>query len=419
MADMLIPQHPLRVALIGAGQRAWNIYRPLFSSLKPWVQVTAVCDGVPSHADAMAAVLGVPAFYDVRALVAARPMEAVVVATPVDSHYAISIFLSTHGIHNLVETSWCNMVAQARRMIATARQNGVIVRVAENFFRSPIDRMVQMITASGALGRIGRVVCYGDHTGYHNNSRWIVLAKAHPIWMHALEHTMPTASFHSTPERFHTSETYRARFYMFPDNFLVMDHAANIKGFLGRHLRPGYTEWQGERGTIVLRGIRPWEGRAEVRYVSDEGLRHVDREVDHTHPIETYPIIEEYDGKTWLRSYVDLPSGRIEHVNPFRPVEPAAHFIPWHGSPVMDHIVDFALAVRGLRDSEFDEEDALMSLMMEVGASESANNEGRRISLPLRDDVTADQTIGERLRKKYGVDPLDIEAMLAISYPKV
>ena len=46
---------------------------------------------------------------------------------------------------------------------------------------------------------------------------------------------------------------------------------------------------------------------------------------------------------------------------------------------IADHISDFSLAVRGLRASEFDEQDALMSLMMDVGAQESALNQGQRI----------------------------------------
>ena len=34
---------------------------------------------------------------------------------------------------------------------------------------------------------------------------------------------------------------------------MAIDQAANIKGFLGRHPRPGYAEWQGTRGTLVHR----------------------------------------------------------------------------------------------------------------------------------------------------------------------
>ena len=84
----------------------------------------------------------------------------------------------------------------------------------------------------------------------------------------------------------------------------------------------------------------------------------------------------------------------------------------------MGHIVDFALTVRGLRDSEFNEQDALMSLMMEVGAKESALNEGKRIHLPLKGESKAGAMTREALTKQFNVDPFDVEGMLAISYPK-
>jgi predicted dehydrogenase len=414
-----IPDIPLRIALVGAGQRARTIYRPLFSSLGPWIEVVAVCDPDREHAEAMAGALGVPAYGSLRALVDAHPMEAALVLTPVDSHYALSVFLSSHGIHNLVETVWCSTLEQGRRMIAAARRHKVVVRVAENFFRMPIDRVVQKIAAREGVGRMHRVVSYADHTGYHNNSRWIALTGRHPLWVQALEHSMPTIHFRSTPERRHQAENYRARFYLFPDDFLVVDHAANIKGFLGRIGRPGYTEWQGERGTVIYRSTAPWEGIGEVRYLTDEGRAHVDRDVDHTHPLETCPIVHEYEGSAWARSYVDLPGGRVEHVNHFRPAHPSEHRHPYHGSPVMEQLVDFALAVRGLADSEFDEEDALMSLMMEVGAMESARSEGRRIPLPLAGETETDRITCERLRDRYGVDPLEVEAMLDLGFPKI
>lgn len=79
---------------------------------------------------------------------------------------------------------------------------------------------------------------------------------------------------------------------------------------------------------------------------------------------------------------------------------------------------DFVLAVRGLRESEFDEEDAMMSLMMEVSAKESALNEGKRIKLPLEGETETDMRTREALKKQFGVDAMDVEAMLAISYPK-
>lgn len=85
----------------------------------------------------------------------------------------------------------------------------------------------------------------------------------------------------------------------------------------------------------------------------------------------------------------------------------------------MDLSVDFALAVRGLRESEYLPEHALGAMMMEVAARESALQDGRRIPLPLKGESQADALIEQRLRREYGVDPNDVEAMLGISYPKV
>lgn len=59
-----------------------------------------------------------------------------------------------------------------------------------------------------------------------------------------------------------------------------------------------------------------------------------------------------------------------------------------------------------------------MSEMMAVGARESALQEGRRVHLPLEGDLEADKLELARLKEKYGVDPLDIEAMMSISYTK-
>jgi hypothetical protein len=63
-------------------------------------------------------------------------------------------------------------------------------------------------------------------------------------------------------------------------------------------------------------------------------------------------------------------------------------------------------------------EDALMSDMMEIGAHESVLQEGRRIKLSLEGDMESDAIERERQRKQFGCDPLDVEAMLAVSFPR-
>ncbi len=422
-----VPSEPLRVALIGTGARSSTIYKPLLESLSPWMKLTAVCDPVKENCDKFAAEVGVPAFYDIRQLVKSRPMEAAIVVTPVPSHHSISVFLSSHGIPNLTETTWASMVCQAKDMIAAARKNNVIVRVAENFFRMPIDRFAQTVRDSGYLGRIGRILSYADHTGYHNNSRWIAFAKCHPQWVQSVDHTMDHPAFYSMPQRRHDKEALKCRFFHFTNDLFVVDiGSGHVKGHLGRHPRPGYTEWQGQRGTLVHRapGVNWGNEQTELRFVSDARLAPAQEAAGVLggggYSDVITPVVHDTTGDVWTGLHADTPTGRIEYLSPLRTFAKMAkvNSRDWYGVAVMDHVVDFALAVRGLRASEFTDEDALMSDMMEVGAHESNLQEGRRVKLPIEGDLESDALERQRQRKQFGVDPLDVEAMLSVSFPR-
>jgi hypothetical protein len=423
-----IPTAPLKLALIGAGVRSQTIYQPLWESLKPWCVPAAVCDPVAENGQKLASALGVPYYSDIRKLVKDRPMEAALVVTPEPSHHSISVFLSSNGIPNHTETTWASMFCQAKEMIAVAKQNKVIVRVAENFFRMPIDRFAQTVRDHGYLGRIGRVVSYAGHTGYHNDSRWIAFAQCHPQWVQSIDHDMAHPAFYSQPQRRHEKETLKARFFHFPNDLLVMDvGSGHVKGHLGRHPRPGYTEFQGGRGTLVHRAERSvdWHHeQTELRYVSDAKLASAQEAADNlwgggVADVVT-PVVHDTTGEVWTGMHADTPTGRIEYVSPLTSHAKMGKVNQrdWYGVAVMEHVVDFALAVRGLRDSEFTDEDALMSDMMEVGAHESALQEGRRIKLPIEGDLEADAMTLEAQKKQFGCDPLDVDAMLSVSFPR-
>jgi predicted dehydrogenase len=427
-ATFPIPEHPLRLALIGAGVRSRSVYGRLWDALEPWCRIVAVCDPVEENGRRYADERGVAYYRDVRQLVKDRPMEAAVIVTPVPSHHSLSVFLSSNGIPNHTETTWASMVCQAQEMIAVAKKNRVIVRVGENFFRYPIDRFAATVRDHGYLGRIGRIVSYAAHTGYHNDSRWIAFAQCHPEWVQSVEHDMAHPAFYSMPQRRHEKETLKARFFRFPNDLFVMDvGSGHVKGHLGRHPRDGYTEWQGERGTLVYRAPGAYWGgeQAELRYVSDDKLAPAQEAAGnlsgggYTDVITPVERIADDRGH-WMGDFADTPQGRIAYESPIgrQAGTGGQGERDWYGLAVMEHVIDFVLAVKGLRDSEFTDEDALMSDMMEVGARESALQEGRRIKLPLEGDLEADALTREQQQKQFGVDPLDVEAMLSVSFPR-
>jgi hypothetical protein len=209
---------------------------------------------------------------------------------------------------------------------------------------------------------------------------------------------------------------------------MVMDvGSGHVKGHLGRHPRPGYTEFQGERGTLVHRaGVSAGWGneQTELRFVSDAKLAPAQEAVGQlwgggVADVIT-PVVHDTTGDVWTGMHADTPTGRIVYESPLRTFAKMGkvNSRDWYGVAVMEHVVDFALAVRGLRASEFTDEDALMSDMMEIGAHESVLQEGRRIRLPIAGDLEADAREREKQKKQFGCDPLDVEAMLSVSFPR-
>jgi predicted dehydrogenase len=306
------------------------------------------------------------------------------------------------------------MLLLAQEMVRTARENHVVMRVAENFFRFRFDRIAKRVVETGLLGEIKRLTCFQDHTGYHNSSRWIVFHGAYPESVQALAHRMPTAPHYEAPHRYHEDELFRARFFTFPGDRLVIDMTGNMKSMLGRYPRPGYTEIDGQRGAIVQQADEAWQGVSEVRYCSDEALQSGGK-ADHI-----CPIVHIDENGCWAASRVDLPIvGRVEYVNPYRhDLGKSLHRRDYYGPAVMGHVVDFCRAVREGTPSEYSDKDALMAMMMEVAARESALRDGERIHLPVGGELEVERQTRAEMTEQYGVDPLDIEGMLSISYPR-
>lgn len=226
----------------------------------------------------------------------------------------------------------------------------------------------------------------------------------------------------------------------FPSGLLVVDQASNIKGMLGRQVRPGYTEWQGYRGTLVQQGERyaapeHWildnnrrkergfgvhaDWQAELRCCIYEDSKVFTQDVMPANPNFISKAERYYDENgNWMGVRAVTPEGLIEYENPIRIGVRSEHYYPEYGIAVAGHMIDFVLQIRGLQDSEFNEQDAYMSMMMEMCARESALKGGERISLPYEGELEADRLTLEKMKEEYGVDPLDTEAMMAYIHQK-
>jgi hypothetical protein len=189
---------------------------------------------------------------------------------------------------------------------------------------------------------------------------------------------------------------------------MVIDSASNIKGFLGRQCRPGYTEWQGELGTLIHQGLDGWKWKSYVK-----------KTYNNVQNAAVSEVMYETPNDRFTRAYADTSEGVIEYINPFVPENICEHINkPFYGCAVMDEMIDFALAVRGAKPFEFSSRDAMMSLTMDLAANESVINDGRKIRIGDHMRFEVETAVENKLKSKYKCDPYDIEAMLALSYPR-
>jgi predicted dehydrogenase len=81
-------------------------------------------------------------------------VDAVVVATPVSTHYEIAREALMHDKHVLVEKPLTGSTWQARELVELARQRDLRLMVGHVFEYNPAVRMLKEIIASGELGEI-------------------------------------------------------------------------------------------------------------------------------------------------------------------------------------------------------------------------------------------------------------------------
>jgi len=145
----------LQVGLGGFG-RSWAEIIQASSA----ATLTAVVDTAPGARAWATDSLGAPTFASLADGLATRPVEAVLVATPPDTHHPLATAALRAGKHVLVEKPLASTLAEARDLIATAEAAGRILMVSQNYRFRPPARAAQVLVASGALGDLVAVRVY-------------------------------------------------------------------------------------------------------------------------------------------------------------------------------------------------------------------------------------------------------------------
>jgi predicted dehydrogenase len=147
----------IRVGIIGCGYWGPKLLRNFANNAA--FEVVAVADRKPhAREEAARTKPGIIQFEEASDLLARDDIDAVVIATPVATHYPMAKAALEKGKHVLVEKPMCRTVAEAEELVAMARRLGRVLMVDHTFLFTGAVQTMAKIVKSGQLGKI----CYFD-----------------------------------------------------------------------------------------------------------------------------------------------------------------------------------------------------------------------------------------------------------------
>lgn len=141
------------VGVVGVGYWGPNLVRNFMET--PGASVTAICDTSPQALGRVAARCPAAKTYgDVKSLLADPAVDAVVVTTPVRSHFEVAAAAIEAGKHVLVTKPLTQTVAEAERLVELAAAKQRVLMVDHTFVYTGAVRKAKELVAAGELGEL-------------------------------------------------------------------------------------------------------------------------------------------------------------------------------------------------------------------------------------------------------------------------
>jgi len=143
----------IRVAQIGCGYWGPNLLRNLMVNSE--CKVIALVDPSEERQNFVKNLYpGVEVTGNAQMVLDAPEVDAIVIATPVRTHYDLTIQALENGKNVLVEKPMATSVPEVIRIGDRAKQNGLVVMVGHTFLYNPAVRYLKKLVDSGELGDI-------------------------------------------------------------------------------------------------------------------------------------------------------------------------------------------------------------------------------------------------------------------------
>ncbi|HEX4419303.1 MAG TPA: Gfo/Idh/MocA family oxidoreductase [Kofleriaceae bacterium] len=144
---------PLRIGVIGYGYWGPNLVRNFAAG--PRTRVVGIAESSPVRRQAAVhAVPHIRCVAEAGELIADPEVDAVVIATPIFTHYPLAKLALEAGKHVLVEKPLAPSVAQAEELAALAERVGRVLMVDHTFVYTAAVRKIRDLIAAGDLGRV-------------------------------------------------------------------------------------------------------------------------------------------------------------------------------------------------------------------------------------------------------------------------
>ncbi|HEY3115819.1 MAG TPA: Gfo/Idh/MocA family oxidoreductase [Chloroflexota bacterium] len=160
----------LRVGLIGAGRRG-SQHAATLTELTEDFELVAVCDPNPAAVQQHVERYGGHGYGSAHELFASEQLDFVVIATPPDLHHVGVAAAAQHRVNVLVETAMGLTRGMMDVLAETAERAGIVVEVAENYGRRPVELLNRRAVEAGAIGDLVHLSAFNgpanNESAYH------------------------------------------------------------------------------------------------------------------------------------------------------------------------------------------------------------------------------------------------------------
>lgn len=143
----------IKVGVIGYGYWGPNLVRNFMAA--PGSEVMHVCDFRSERLASLRKIYpGIKTCTDPSELINDPQVDAVIIATPVSSHFELALAALQAGKHVLVEKPLASKSEHARRLVDEAAARNLVLLVDHTFVYTDAVRKIRELIASGKLGEI-------------------------------------------------------------------------------------------------------------------------------------------------------------------------------------------------------------------------------------------------------------------------